>query len=95
MDSISTGNKNGIILEEYKGNYSIAAQRESNDGRFFTQWAKPQIGKDLYGDKAQPVKINLGNKETAIGALKMILKELGEEGFDRPIQPIDEKDIPF
>ena len=96
MDSISTGNKNGILLENYKGTFSIQAQRESSDGRFFTQWAKPQIGKDMYGDKAQPVKVILGDKITAIGALKMLLKELSEPaGFARDIEPIEEENIPF
>lgn len=76
MESIRTGNKNGVLLEEYKGTYSLQAQRESNDGRFFTQWAKPQIGKDVYGDRAQPVKVVLGDKNTALGVLKDLIREI-------------------
>jgi hypothetical protein len=78
MDAISTGDGNGIKLEEYKGNYSLTAQRENN-GKYYPQWAKYQKGKNEHQEKDWPVKVTLGDKETAVGVLKMLLSELGEE----------------
>jgi len=77
-EAISTRNGNGIILEEYKGNYSLSSMREGQDGVFRAQWATYQLGKDKHADKDWPVKVNLGDRATAIGALKMLLAELEE-----------------
>ena len=69
MDSIRTGNKNGVLLEEYKGTYSLQAQRESNDGRFFTQWAKPLIGIERKNRRLQLTNKRFG-RLTANDSLK-------------------------
>lgn len=75
MESIGTGNGNGIKLEEYQGNFSLTSQREK-DGNFYGQWATYQIGKDKHAEKDWPVKVALGDRETAIGVLQMLLAEL-------------------
>lgn len=84
MEAISTGASNGLKLEEYQGTYSLTSQREGTDGKFYAQWAKYHKSKTEYQEKDWPIKVNLGNKETAIGVLKMLLKEMGAE-----------QDIPF
>ena len=76
-EAIKTGEKDGIILEEYKGNYSLISMREGSDGKFWKQYATYQTGKDKHAEKDWPVKVALGSKETAIAAVKTILKELG------------------
>jgi hypothetical protein len=89
-EAISTGNNNGIKLEGYKGTYSLSSMREGQDGIFRAQWAKYQIGKDKIAEKNWTVKVSLGDRETAIGVLKMLLAEL--EGNSAPGP---EEDIPF
>lgn len=78
MEVIATGDKSGIKLEEYKGSYTLVAHQENN-GKYWASWAKYKKGKDDYMDKDWPVKVTLGDKATAVGALKMLLKELGED----------------
>jgi hypothetical protein len=74
-DVIATGKNSGVKLESYKDVYSLSAQNENN-GKYWPIWAKYKKGKDGYQDKDWPVKITLGNKETAIATLTMILKEI-------------------
>ena len=56
-----------VKIEEYNGNYSLVAIYKN-----YPQWAKYQVGKDKYADKARPVKVELGNKATAILTLTAI-----------------------
>jgi hypothetical protein len=74
-DVISTGEKSGVKVEEYKGIYSLSAQQENN-GKFWAQWAKYRKGKDGYQDKDWPIKVTLGDKETAAATLKMVYAEI-------------------
>jgi hypothetical protein len=73
---IRTSEKSFIELEEYKGNYSLASCYEGTDGTVRKEWAKRQMGKDKYADKATPVKVFLGNRETAIAVLQTLMAEL-------------------
>lgn len=59
--------KKSIKIEEYNGNYSLTAVY---NGR--PSWAKYQTGYDKYSEKASPVKVDLGNKATAILTLTAI-----------------------
>lgn len=77
---IKTTDYDGIYLEEYNGKYSINALRVSNE-KFYTVWAKYTKGKDVYQEKDWPVKVNLGDKETAKTTLLNLLAELGEAPF--------------
>ena len=74
-DVIATNSHEGIKLEEYKGAYSLSAQRDNN-GKYWPIWAKYRKGRDEYQEKDWPVKVTLGDRATAIGALKMIMAEI-------------------
>ena len=48
-------------------------------------WGKRQMGKDQYAEKATPIKVDLGDKEAAIGALLTALKQItGKDYSDAP-----------
>ena len=82
-EAISTGGKDGVRLDEYKVGYSLVSLREGADGKGREQWATYQLGKDKHAEKDWPVKVALGSdKETAIGVLKTLLAELGDDGLD-------------
>ncbi|MFA5307726.1 MAG: hypothetical protein WC365_09815, partial [Candidatus Babeliales bacterium] len=72
MDEIiKTGEKSGIKVEEYNGIISLSAQREGN-GKYWGEWAKYKKGKNEYQEKDWPIKVILGDKETALKALREI-----------------------
>lgn len=71
MDEIKTSGKHGVKLEEYKGEYQVVAYYDG-----FSQWAKFRVGKTIYTEKDRPVKIQLGNKETAIKVLQRLINEI-------------------
>lgn len=83
MNQIRTGEKNFIELEEYKGTYSLAACYEGSDGTVRKEWALRQTGRDKHADKDTPVKVVLGDAQTAVAALKQIIKQI-EGGADVP-----------
>ena len=83
---IRTQGTSGVVLQMYKENYSLASAFESKDGKVMMRWAKNQKGRDEYDDKATPVKVSLGPKETAIATLLMLLKE---------ISGMDYSEVPF
>ncbi|HQI26287.1 MAG TPA: hypothetical protein PLY95_03530 [Candidatus Paceibacterota bacterium] len=58
---IEIDERRSVKIEEYNGNYSLVAMYNG-----FPQWAKYQIGKDKYADKARPVKVDLGDQAMAI-----------------------------
>jgi hypothetical protein len=87
MGTYRTSKYDGIGLEEYKGTYSLQAMREGADGEYRPVWAKYRKGKDLYQEKAWPVKVNLGDKKTAVGILEALLAEItkGDTSADNTI----------
>jgi hypothetical protein len=79
-ESIRTVGKNGIEVQEYKGEFSLIATHEGKEGKFWQDWGKVKIGKDSYSDKDRPIKVLLGDKVTAVATLLMVLKEItGQE----------------
>jgi hypothetical protein len=80
MSDILTTDKDGVRLAEYKGVYSLTSIRAGSDGKMYEQWATYQAGKDKHQPKDWPVKVTLGEKDAAIGALKAAIAEIsGEE----------------
>jgi hypothetical protein len=72
----------GILIEEYNEEYAIYLAQKGDDGRVYKRWCKMQIKKDEFTEKALPVKINLGNQNEAIEALKWLLEQLnGDSPF--------------
>jgi hypothetical protein len=87
-DFIRTNNTNGIVLQVYKDILSLAAAWEGTDGKVMMRWAKNQKGRDQYDEKATPVKVVLGNQETATATLLMLLKNI--TGRDYGVVPFKE-----
>lgn len=87
---ITTGEKSGVKIEEYQGVYSLASQNKSDD-KFYPVWAKYKKGKDAYQDKDWPVKVILGDKETAKGVLRMLFKEIDGGATTQTQKPPVEK----
>jgi hypothetical protein len=84
MDKIiKTGEKTGIKVEDYKGVISLSAQNVVGD-KSYTKWAKEQIRRDEYAEKATPVKVNLGNKDNVVNVLREIAAAVGIESQDVP-----------
>jgi hypothetical protein len=77
----------GVLLEEFKENYSLYAAQESKDGPVYKRWCRMRTGKDKYTDKDIPVQIRLGNQTEAIEKLKYFLEQLNA--------PVEGEDIPF
>lgn len=97
--------KNGIRVEDYKGNISIMVIQEGKDGKAWPKWCYPQKrveGKNVASDKSIPMSVSLGNRADAVYLLTEMLAALGEESLP-PVhtkQPFNEfdpgkGDIPF
>lgn len=84
---IRTKGTQGIVLQEYQGTYSVAAAWEGKEGKTMLKWGKEQKGRDNFAETATPIKITLGDRETAIGVLKMLLSEFTGKTPD--------EDVPF
>ena len=84
---ITTLGKHGVELNEYKGELSLIATYEATNGTHYAQWGKTKIGKDKatgearYSEKDRPVKVILGDKNTATGVLVAILKAITNEDY--------------
>ncbi len=88
-DVIPVNDYDGIKLDEYNGKYSLLFCRVKKDGSYESQWAKYSKRKGDYQDKDWPIKVPLGDKKTAIGALEMILSYLRGE------KSLSKDDVPF
>ena len=82
---VRTSEKGGFEVQEYNGKWSLCSAWEGKDGTVRVNWGKRQMGKDQYAEKATPIKVDLGDKEAAIGALLTALKQItGKEYSDAP-----------
>ena len=76
---IQLGNSNrGLVLNEYKGEYSIAEAREAQDGKVWMDFCYPQF-KQQPQDKAVPKAVKLGPPAQAYGILRQLLQQLEAE----------------
>ena len=89
---IKTTDFDGIKLTAYQGKYSIEALRAKDD-KLYPVWAKYQKGRDEFQEKSWPVKIILGEYESAVKALREMLIELDGKSPSAQQAPID--DTPF
>ena len=82
---VRTSEKGGFEVQEYNGKWSLCSAWEGKDGTVRVHWGKRQNGKDQYAEKATPIKVDLGDKEAAIGALLTALKQIsGKDYSDAP-----------
>jgi hypothetical protein len=73
---IQLGSSNrGIMLNEYKGEYSIVEAREAPDGKRWINFCYPQF-KQAPQDKAVPKGVKLGPPEQAAKILKQLLASI-------------------
>jgi hypothetical protein len=84
MDIITTKGKEGVKLQEYKGVYSLISCYNN-----YAQWGKIKVSKEEYSEKDRPVKVTLGDKETAIKTLEHVIHYL------RGAAPAKEDEVPF
>lgn len=94
----------GVLLDEYRGEFSLVAARRKDDD-IFMEWVFPQKrdGSKEPIDKSLPWKIKLGPKAEAIKVLRFFLEKL-EGGTSPPSDTTDDvwgkngpsdDDIPF
>jgi len=94
-DAIMINNYDGIVLQEYKGTYKLV-EVEKYKGKIYMKWMYParwEYGDRVPAKKALPIQIRLGDKETAIKTLKMLLSYLEQGEILDPDEPMDE--VPF
>ena len=91
-----------ILLDEYNGQISIVSAREGKDGKTYPQWAFPQDKDRKPRDKAIPLKVTLGDRDTAIRHLRYMLDVLegGQSEYEPPVSqeaPFDDdpESVPF
>ena len=63
----------GVLLDEYHGNYSLVAAREGNNGEIYMQWCYPQGSDRKPREKGVPWKVTFGDKQAAISAMEYFL----------------------
>lgn len=87
ITSIQMGNKYNdvILLDEYNNQISIVSGRESKDGKMYPQWVFPQDQDRKPRDKAIPLKVTLGDRETAARHLRYLADVLEtQSGKEQP-----------
>jgi len=84
----------GLVLDEYKGSFSLVAARKKND-EVYLEWCYPQVrdGSRKPIEKSLPWKVTLGDREKAIEALRFFLVQLGASDPGDPAP--DGGTIPF
>lgn len=66
----------GVILEEYQGKWSLVSAQVGKDGKNYKRWTFPQ-GRDRQPtEKPIPLKITLGDLETAADVLAKLYRML-------------------
>ncbi|MBS3777491.1 MAG: hypothetical protein KGY70_20010 [Bacteroidales bacterium] len=99
--SIQMGNKfNDVIrLDEYNEQISVVSAREGKDGKTYPQWVFPQDRDRKPRDKAIPLKVTLGDRETAARHLRYLADVLEaktpEPDQQQGGQVDDNSDLPF
>ena len=78
---VRTSEKGGFEVQEYNGKWSLCSAWEGKDGTVRVNWGKRQMGKDQYSEKATPIKVDLGDAQTATGALLSALKQITGKDF--------------
>jgi len=80
MELIST-QYDGAKLQKYKGIFELVAIKAGRD-KNYPVWAKYKKNKDEYQQKDFPVKVVLGDKQTAITNLKALISAIESGSLD-------------
>lgn len=92
-EEIKTGEKSGIKMEEYNGVFSLVAM---NNG--YQTWAKFKKNKTDYMEKDWPVKVILGDKQSALAALTLLIGQISggkAEPHGEKVNPVPIEQVPF
>lgn len=85
-----------LTLSKYGDRYSLVASRKGKaEGTVWMEWAFPQTKDKTPREKAIPLGVRLGDRLTAIGALRWALKQLEGEGQGQDKAAADDSDNPF
>lgn len=64
----------GIMIDKYRGTWSIIAARKSKNDKVYMMWGYPQKGKEREPlERAVPWGVKLGNRKQAIAILERFL----------------------
>ena len=94
--------KQGVVLEEYQGKFSIkAVQRYTSQGqeKVSYDWVRKEVYNKDTKTREIPSKVNaamgafLGDKDQAVKALASLLQELGVAPSIKPVQ--ESEGVPF
>ena len=88
---IKTGVSQGVILEDYKGSYSLVSAWEDKDGKVNLKWGKFEVYDNKTKTKSEknlPVKIYIGNRDMAIEVLGELINRIKGK-------PESSEDVPF
>jgi len=84
----------GVTLNSFKGEYSLAQAQAGNDGKIYKKWGYPQKHGEMAPiEKSLPWQIKLGAKDNAIEMLRGFIKAL--QGTEESEQKAEEDEIPF
>lgn len=86
----------GIVLDEYKGSFSLVSARKKND-EVYLEWCYPQArdGSRKPIEKSLPWQVTLGDREAAIKTLRAVLVQLGANDPGDPAPDGSDDNIPF
>ena len=77
-DFVKTNKNSGITLDEYNGGYSLVSSWENRDGEIKPNWCYrvERDGGEGRPGKIMPIKIYLGDAQSAIRVLEGLLDKL-------------------
>lgn len=93
----------GVLLSKYQETYSLisAAASKKAEGTVYKKWCYPQKKDGKASEKTVPIKITLGNRQSAITVLERVLAELKglmgapKDSATKPPSDDDRDEIPF
>jgi len=98
---IKVGVKSGVELQEYKGAYSIVSGFQDEQGKVTFEWVRAEhwdkdMKKKVPNEKNSPLKVYIGNQETAKNVLKTLLEQITGQTVHIGDGPGgDDSEVPF
>ena len=90
-ETITIDQYTSLVVEEYKGTYSITEGWIDKEGEFKMNWCEREFGKEKV-KKRCPVKVKCGSRETLLNLANYILAQYG---YNEDYRTKEDKDIEF
>jgi hypothetical protein len=93
---VKVTDKTAIHLHEYKGKYSLDVATLGGNSTWYSQWvfkSQWKDGKPVPDETKRVMGVYLGDRETAVKALRAILSKLDPRSEGG--QDVDDSDVPF